>query len=278
MNVKTYFGFVTILGKPNVGKSTLLNNLIKKKVSITSKKPNTTLKCTLGIYTKNIYQIVYIDTPGLEKDKNFFISENNIIKNIQDTKLIIFVVENLKWNYNDEFIFQKIKKIKKPILIVLNKIDLIKQKKKILPYIKNLNKKYYFKSIIPLSAKKDKDISFINCIVEKYLDFENHFFSKDSITTHTHPFLVSEIIREKLIRFLGDELPYLLKVNIETFLKKNDMYLISANILVKKTSQKKIVIGKNGNKIKLITKLASHAIYKFFNKKVILSLWVKIKP
>ncbi|CAL1329454.1 GTPase Era [Candidatus Providencia siddallii] len=272
---KTYCGFIKIIGQPNVGKSTLLNKLLGKKISITSKKPQTTHQCIMGIKTINNYQIIYIDTPGISFKKNTTI--NTSLKSINNVELIIFIVDKIILTDNDLILLSKLKKLHNNIILVINKIDKIIDKKNILPYIKFISKKINFIHILPISAKKEININILSKIINKYIPESKHFFTKNNITDKSKEFIASEIIREKLIRFLGDELPYSTNVKIENFhIKKNNLFIIKGLILIKRPNQKKIIIGKNGNKIKKIGTEARISMEKFFEYKVHLKIWIKI--
>lgn len=270
---KKFCNFVTIIGQTNVGKSTLMNKLLGKKISITSKKSNTTKYEIIGIETNKKYQIIYTDTPGMNKNNHYSIKQN-----LNEKKIIIIIINKKQWNTKYDYILKKHKKINNKILLVINKIDLIKDKKKILQYIDFFKKKFDFNHIIPISAKKKININSIKKIIYKYSIKKKHTFKTKYNTTHTNKFIASEIIREKIIRFLGDELPYILKIKIEKFkTDKNKNYNIQAFILTKKISQKKIIIGKKAKKIKKISIHARMDMEKFFSKKIYLKIWVKNK-
>ncbi|MFT8229754.1 MAG: GTPase Era [Enterobacterales bacterium] len=277
-NNTTYCGFVTIVGRTNVGKSTLLNKLIGHKVSITSRKPNTTRSIITGIHTSLPYQIIYLDTPGIQ-EKNFInINNLKIIKNIYNVDIVIFVIETLNWFQEDEFILNNLYYVKCPIIILINKIDKILNKNLLLPHIKyvcNKIKNYY--SIIPICAKNGENIKILVKLLYKLLPKSNHYFSGKFINNYDIKFLISEIVREKLIRFLGDELPYILSVEIKKFFVNYlGYYNIYGIILVNRLSQKKIVIGYNGNKIKIIRNKSIKDLENIFKTNVNLNLFVKI--
>ncbi|CUR53802.1 GTPase Era [Serratia symbiotica] len=279
--VKKYCGFIAIIGRSNVGKSTLLNKLIGHKISITSHKKQTTNYNIIGINTENFYQAIYIDTPGFII-KNKYVNSNiinNIINNlIKYVNLIIFVVEGTYWMFDDKILLQKLNNITCPVLLVINKIDHINNKSQLLPHISFLSKKMNFLNIIPISAKKEEGINIIINIVKKCLPQSKHYFSNNFITDQSHIFIASEIIREKFLRFVGGEIPYHIQVNIEKFmLNKFNEYKIDAIILVKRKSQKKIIIGNNGNKLKIIGVTARQDMEKIFCNKVHLKLWIKVK-
>lgn len=272
MNIKQkYCGYITIIGKVNVGKSTLLNQIIGKKISIVSRKKNTTQKNIIGIKTQNHYQSIFTDTPGAFSDK-----KNNFYRITKSTTLIIFVIDRIYWTANDEKIFNIIKKNNIPIIILINKIDKISNKVILLPFIDFLKKKINPKEIIPISAKKTKNIILLNKTIESYLPKKPHIYPENYITTNSQFFTASEIIREQLILLLGDELPSIAKVEILSFHKKiKETFDIRAIIWVQNVRQKRIVIGHKGEKIKKISMISRHNIEKEFHIKTHLILWVK---
>ncbi|UDG80629.1 GTPase Era [Candidatus Hartigia pinicola] len=273
-------GFVAIVGRPNVGKSTLLNQILKKKISITSKKPQTTRHCIIGIHTEDEYQIIYIDTPGLQIKERWAI---NFLMNkvgfsfINDVELVIFVVEGVRWNDDDQIVLNTVKSFHCPVILAINKIDNISDKTVLLPYISFLNKKMNFFNILLMSAEKYKGIDMISKIVRRHIPEANHYFPNNYTTDHSQRFMASEIIREKLMRFLGDELPYCVVVKIKQLkMIKQGIFYINALILVKRASQKKIIIGNKGTKLKKIGTEARIDIEILFDAKVYLALWVKV--
>ncbi|OCG59402.1 GTPase Era [Gilliamella sp. Nev6-6] len=275
-------GFVAIVGRPNVGKSTLLNQLLGQKVSITSRKAQTTRHRIIGIDTQNNDQIIYIDTPGLHIEEKRAINRlmnRAASSSIGDVELVIFVVEGTHWNDDDEMVANKLKDCKSPILLVINKIDNVSDKTQLLPHIQTISQKANFIDVVPISAEKGECIDIIKDIVKKHLPEGEHHFPEDYITDRSQRFMASEIIREKLMRFLGDELPYSVTVEIEQFKvdERNGMYRINGLILVERDGQKKMVIGNKGEKIKKIGIEARKDMQSFFDNKVHLELWVKVK-
>ncbi|VAY02354.1 GTPase Era [Arsenophonus endosymbiont of Aleurodicus dispersus] len=278
---KTYCGFVAIIGRPNVGKSTLLNKLLGKKISITSRKPQTTRNCIMGIDTEGNYQIIYVDTPGLHVEEKRTINRlmnQAASSSIGDVELIIFVVEGIHWTIDDDMVINKLRYLPCLVLLVINKIDNIVDKTSLLPYIKFLSNKMNFRDIVPISAEKGIGIDIITNIVRQLLPEAAHHFPVDYITDRSQRFMAAEIIREKLIGFIGDELPYAVAVEIDQFvLNERGGYNIYGLVLVERDGQKKIVIGNKGSKIKQISIEASIDIEKLFATKVHLELWVKVK-
>lgn len=275
-------GFVAIVGRPNVGKSTLLNQLLGQKVSITSRKAQTTRHRIIGIDTQDNDQIIYIDTPGLHIEEKRAINRlmnRAASSSIGDVELVIFVVEGTHWNDDDEMVANKLKDCKCPVLLVINKIDNVIDKTQLLPHIQEISQKVNFLDVVPISAEKGDGVDIIKKIVKTHLPEGEHHFPEDYITDRSQRFMASEIIREKLMRFLGDELPYSVTVEIEQFKvdERNGMYRINGLILVERDGQKKMVIGNKGEKIKKIGIEARKDMQIFFDNKVHLELWVKVK-
>ena len=279
---KQHCGFVAIVGRPNVGKSTLLNQLLGQKVSITSRKAQTTRHRIVGIDTQGDDQIIYIDTPGLHIEEKRAINRlmnRAASSSIGDVELVIFVVEGTHWTDDDEMVAGKLKDCKAPVLLVINKIDNVTDKTQLLPHIQEISQKIKFLDVVPISAEKGEGIDIIKDIVKKHLPVGEHHFPEDYITDRSQRFMASEIIREKLMRFLGDELPYSVTVEIEQFKvdERTGMYRINGLILVERDGQKKMVIGNKGEKIKKIGIEARKDMQLFFDNKVHLELWVKVK-
>lgn len=278
---QTYCGFVAIVGRPNVGKSTLLNELLGQKVSITSRRPQTTRHRIMGIHTEGSYQAIYVDTPGLHIEEKRAINRlmnRAASSSIGDVELIIFVVEGTHWTDDDEMVVGKLRDQKHPILLAINKIDNVTDKTKLLPHIQFLSEKMNFLDVVPLSAEKGTNVDTIANIVRKHLPVAEHHFPEDYITDRSQRFMAAEIIREKLMRFLGEELPYSVTVEIERFVT-NDRggYDINGLILVERDGQKKMLIGNKGVKIKTIGIEARQDMEAMFEAKVHLELWVKVK-
>ncbi|WP_334469615.1 GTPase Era [Arsenophonus sp. PmNCSU2021_1] len=278
---KTYCGFVAIVGRPNVGKSTLLNQLLGQKISITSRKPQTTRHRIMGIETEGNYQTIYVDTPGLHVEEKRAINRlmnRAASSSIGDVELIIFVVEGTHWTIDDEMVINKLRHLPCPVLLVINKIDNVVYKTRLLPHIEFLSKQMNFLDIVPISAEKGTGIDIITKIVRQHMPEAAHYFPVDYITDRSQRFMAGEIIREKLMRFLGDELPYSVTVEIEQFVvNERGGYNIHGLILVERDGQKKMVIGNKGSKIKKIGIEARMDMEKLFATKVHLELWVKVK-
>lgn len=274
-------GFVAIVGRPNVGKSTLLNQLLGQKISITSRKPQTTRHRIVGVDTQENYQIIYVDTPGLHTEEKKAINRlmNRVASStLRDVELIIFVVEGMHWTKDDEMIVDKLKNSAVPVLLAINKIDNVTDKTRFLPHINMLNEQMYFGDIVLISAKNNEGVDTIISIVKQHIPEGAHHFPEDYITDRSQRFMASEIIREKLIRFLGDELPYSVTVEIERFVvNQHGGYDIYGLIFVEREGQKKIVIGNKGQKIKQIGIEARRDMQAFFDRRVYLELWIKVK-
>lgn len=273
-------GYVAIIGRPNVGKSTLLNHILGQKLCITSRKPQTTRHQILGIKTSENAQVIYVDTPGVHKDStramNRYMNRaaNSII---DDVNVILFVVEAGVWTDKDEWVFEKIKSTSNPVVLVINKVDQLENKDTLLPYMQKLSQMYSFKAIIPVSALKGKYIPELETEVESLLDISEPFYPEDQYTDRSMKFLAAEIIREKLTRQLGQELPYDLTVMIEKFEEINNNINISAVILVERKNQKPIIIGKSGQRLKKVGTQARIDMEKMFGCKVFVEIWVKVK-
>lgn len=279
--LQSHCGFVAIVGRPNVGKSTLLNQLLGQKVSITSRKPQTTRHRIMGIHTEDNYQIIYVDTPGLHIEEKRAINRlmnRAASSSIGDVELVIFVVEGTNWTADDEMVLTKLSSLRCPVILAINKIDNVTDKTILLPHISMISQKMNFLDVVPISAEKGTDVDTIAKIVKQHIPEAIHHFPEDYITDRSQRFMASEIIREKLMRFLGDELPYSVTVEIEQFkVTEAGIYHINGLILVEREGQKKMVIGNKGSKLKTIGTEARIDMERMFDNKVHLELWVKVK-
>ncbi len=277
----SHCGFIAIVGRPNVGKSTLLNQLLGQKVSITSRKAQTTRHRIMGIDTQQGYQAIYVDTPGLHIEEKRAINRlmnRAASSSIGDVELVIFVVEGTRWTEDDEMVLNKLKSAKAPVLLAINKIDNIQDKSRLLPHIQQLSEKMAFMDVVPLCAESGHNVDTIAKLARQCLPEADHHFPEDYITDRSQRFLASEMIREKLMRFLGAELPYSVTVEIERFVtNERGGYDIHGLILVEREGQKKMVIGNKGSKIKTIGIEARKDMEQMFESKVHLELWVKVK-
>lgn len=272
-------GYISIIGRPNVGKSTLLNQLIGEKLSITTRKPQTTRWQLLGIHSKRDAQFIFVDTPGVQKAPKNAINRymnREALSTLSDVDVVLFVVEANKWTDLDEHALDCIKAHENLILVV-NKIDKVTDKQKLLPFIQDIASKADFKEVLPLSAKKHEDMAVVYKKLKLFLPEGEAIFAEDDITDKNIRFLVAEYIREKLTMRLGQELPYRLTVTIEQFKETNERVEINALIWVEKDSQKSIVIGKGGEVLKSIGQQARKDIQNLLQQRVHLELWVKVK-
>lgn len=277
---KKYCGYIAIVGRPNVGKSTLLNRILGTKLSITSRKPQTTRHAILGIKTEGNVQAVYVDTPGLQyqqKKKIHRLMNRTVFATAQEVDVVVFVVDGLAWTTADRDVLEALKEITVPVILVINKIDRLEDKSKLLPHMEQLSSKRNFSAVIPLSALDSKDAQRLEEVVMKYLPEGEHPYAADDYTDRSERFLVGEMVREKIIRQLGEEIPYEVAVEIESFVDKPRLAEIHALILVEKEGQKRIVIGSQGARIKKIGEESRKDIELLLQKKVLLKLWVKVK-
>ncbi|MFT6194592.1 MAG: GTP-binding protein Era [Cognaticolwellia sp.] len=278
---QTYCGLIAIVGRPNVGKSTLLNTLLGQKVSITSRKPQTTRHRILGILTEGNHQAVLVDTPGLHSEEKRAI--NRLMNRAASSTLaevgtVVFLVEGTHWTSDDEMVLTKIKNSGAPCVLVVNKIDNIPDRDTLLPHLQKLGAMHDFADIVPISASKGDNVEAIKKISLNTLPEADFWFPEDYITDRSSRFMASEIVREKLIRFTGDELPYSTTVEIEQFkIDEKGILHINALILVERTTQKRMVIGNKGEKLKVIGQEARRDMENLFERKVFLETWVKVK-
>ena len=275
-----YCGYVAIIGRPNVGKSTLLNHVLRQKLSITSRKPQTTRHNLLGVDTEGQYQAIFVDTPGIHDDVKRAINRYMVKKAtsvLADVDLIVVVLDRDTWTNHDELVLQHVERVKKPAFAVVNKVDLIQDKSLLLPIIDRVSKLQMFDEIIPVSALKKEGLDGFRQAVFARLPQHTHLFPADQLTDQSERFLAGEIIREKLMRSLGDELPHRCGVVIEAFEQSENLVEIRADIYVERNGQKRIVIGKGGEKLKLMGSEARKDIEEMLDCKVMLHLWVKVK-
>ncbi len=276
--------YIPIIGKTNVGKSTIFNKLINKKISITSSKKNTTQKNIIGIKTKKNNQYIYIDTPGFSKNKNqkkyiFLVIKNiKIYFNIKKINIIFFIIENFI-SFYEIILIKELEKTKIPLLLLINKIDKIKDKKKLLPLINKIKEKNkYIHTIFPISKYEKLNIyKKIENNIKIFLKKSNHIFNNKKKTTCSKSFIILEKIREKTIRLIGDEIPYFINFKLNKININKNFYEIHIYILIKKNQYKKILIGKKGKKIKKIIFLSSKSIKNYLKTKKKIKLFIIIK-
>jgi GTP-binding protein Era len=278
---KTYCGYISIIGKPNVGKSTILNHILEKKISITSRKSQTTRNNILGIKTENDKQMIFADTPGMHIKSPKVMNKvlNRSAESlIEDSDIILFVVQRLTLDDEDLSVLKKLKEANSKVICVVNKVDQISDKNKLLPMIGRLAEEYSFLDIIPISAINNEGVKELENLIKKYLPENDHIYGEEDIqNSHKDTFMISELIREKIIRMLGDELPHDTFVQVELLEDEDEIIKIHAVIYVVRDSQKQIVIGKGGGTLKKIGQQARLELEDYFKKKVFLKTWVKVK-
>ncbi|MCP3875461.1 MAG: GTPase Era [Desulfobacteraceae bacterium] len=271
-------GFVGIIGAPNAGKSTLLNQVLGQKISITSKKPQTTRDRILGIVNRPSSQIIFVDTPGIHKSSNLLNKRivDQAMLALEDVDVILFMVDADSRNYSAEkLIISQLKKTSKPVVLALNKIDLVK-KAQVYSLVEEFQKLYNFKAIVPVSAKKDIQVKNILEEVEQSLAKGPRLFPEETFTDVSEKFMVKEIIREKVFRLTGMEIPYSSAVTVDSFEVEKKLIIIHASIHVIRDSQKGIIIGKKGSMLKKIGAKARKDIEQMTGQKVLLKLFVKV--
>lgn len=275
----TKCGYVAIVGRPNVGKSTLLNYLLGQKISITSKKPQTTRHQILGIKTEAETQMIFIDTPGIHAQNRKALNRilnKAALTSLHDVDVILWVIEP-RWTEEEDFIKKKLESITTPVILVVNKVDKFKDKQQLLPLIESLADQYPAKDVVPISAERGENLDTLCQVISRDLPQQAFIYPADELTDKSARFLAAEIIREKLMRYLGEELPYATTVQIDAFKESESLVDIAATIFVERTSQKAIVIGAKGSGLKKIGTEARKDLEKLLEQKVMLRLWVKVK-
>ncbi|WP_259753328.1 GTPase Era [Pseudomonas sp. GCEP-101] len=273
-------GYVAIVGRPNVGKSTLLNHILGQKLAITSRKPQTTRHTLLGIKTEGDVQAVYVDTPGLHKDNDKALNRymnRSASAALKDVDVVIFVVDRNRWTDEDQMVYDKVKYVSCPVLLAVNKVDRMEDKGELLPHLQWLAEQLPNAEVVPISAQHGQNLDVLEGLVAERLPESEHFFPEDQITDRSSRFLAAELVREKIMRQLGAELPYQVTVEIEEFKQDGPILHIHALILVERDGQKKIIIGEKGERIKSIGQNARKDMEVLFDSKVMLNLWVKVK-
>ena len=285
-------GYVAIVGRPNVGKSTLMNRLLGQKLSITSRKPQTTRHRIHGIFSTNEMQAVFVDTPGIHHNEVRAINERMnkaAVSALVDVDLVLFVVDSDQWREDDLLTLQKLGETDLTVVLVINKADTLKDKGTLLPLIETFNDSFDFADIVPVSALKNQNLDRLEEVIASHLPVANPIYDTEQITDRSERFLASEIIREKIMRSAGDEVPYDLTVQIDAFKDepahkdpktgrpRKACTFIDATIYVERSGQKAIVIGEKGQRIKQVGIDARKDMEQLFDKKVMLTLWVKVK-
>ena len=276
-------GYVAIVGRPNVGKSTLLNSLVGQKVSITSKKSQTTRHRINGILTDAQSQFIFVDTPGFQtRHTNRLNSGMNrtVTQSMRDVDVVIVVIEALRFDDRDKLVMKLLpvnNKQGKPVILVINKVDRLRDKSQLLPFLEKMAKEYTFTAIVPVSAEQGTQLPDLINTIRLYLPQNPPVFGEDEVTDRSERFIAAELVREKLFRLLGEEIPYSTSVVIDQFTTEGELRKIHASIIVDKANQKAIVIGKDGEKLKVVGTQARKDMEKIFGSKVYLEVWVKVK-
>jgi GTP-binding protein Era len=276
----TRCGYAAIVGRPNVGKSTLLNHLIGQKLCITSRKPQTTRHTLLGIKTEENLQVVFVDTPGIHTNQERAINRvmnRSAASVIADVDLVIFVVDRFEWSEADEYVAKYISNYDVPVIVAINKVDLLEDKEALLPHLQFLSKKVNAADLIPLSALRRTNFETLEEKIKSFMPEAPHIFPEDQITDRSERFLAAEMVREKITRQLGAEVPYQVTVEIEEFRVEPKVTHIGALILVEREGQKKIIIGNKGERIKNIGQQARADMESLLGCKVMLKTWVKVR-
>ncbi|MEN8167086.1 MAG: GTPase Era [Pseudomonadota bacterium] len=273
-------GYTAIIGRPNVGKSTLLNRIIGVKLAITSHKAQTTRHSILGIKTLPGGQVIYVDTPGIhlraDHAMNRYLNRTATTA-LADVDVLIFVVEALRWTREDEKVLRLLQGRTLPVILVVNKVDQVKRKETLLPFLAEMAERFDFTEVVPVSAKNGGNVETLETLVMKALPQGDNFFPEDQLTDRPEKFFAAEMVREQLTRRYAEELPYAVSVEIERFEEAAGLYRIGAVIWVEKPGQKAILIGKDGQALKQAATQARRSMEEFFGCKVYLNVWVKVK-
>ncbi|OHV11828.1 GTPase Era [Kushneria phosphatilytica] len=279
----TNCGFVAIVGRPNVGKSTLMNRILGQKLSITSRRPQTTRHQIMGVKTVAGIQTIYVDTPGMhqmQRDRNRAINQfmnQAAAQALRDVDCVVFIIDRDRWTDEDDIVLERLASVSAPVIAVVNKVDRMKDKSALLPWLSSLSQKREFAAILPVSARHGTQVEELEAEVTRHLPSNVHFFPEDQVTNRSERFLAAELVREKVMRQLGDELPYQMTVEIEQFSDEGSIIHIHALLLVERAGQKKILIGENGQRLKKIGSEARIDMERAFDSKVMLKLWVKVR-
>ncbi|MDG0969710.1 MAG: GTPase Era [Porticoccaceae bacterium] len=280
MTDQPYCGYVAIIGRPNVGKSTLLNHILGQKLCITSRKPQTTRHTLVGIKTDGDVQMIFVDTPGIHTNQDRAINRvmnRSAASVIADVDVVIFVVDRFEWSEADEYVARYLSNNDVPVIVAINKVDMIEDKEALLPHLEFIASKVSAVEFVPLSALRKIHLDELEEKVKTFIPQQAHLFPEDQITDRSERFLAAEIVREKITRQLGAEVPYQVTVEIEQFRVEGKITYIDALILVERDGQKKIIIGTKGERIKKIGEQARADIESLLDCKVMLRTWVKIR-
>jgi GTP-binding protein Era len=272
-------GFIAIVGRPNVGKSTLLNHLIGQKISITSRKAQTTRHRITGILTEEKMQFVFVDTPGFQTQHTNALnrSMNRVVtSSLREVNMVLFVLEARHFDERDQQVMELLPQ-DRPVILVINKADLLDDKAELLPFIEKISALRHFAAIVPVSARQGKQLDTLLDAIRPYIPEGEHLYAEDEITDRNERFLAAELLREKVFRFTGEELPYSVSVVIEQFKQEGKLRRIHAAILVDKEAHKAMLIGAKGEKLKEIATQARLDMEKMFDGKVFLEVFVKVR-
>ena len=276
----TRCGYVAIVGRPNVGKSTLLNHLMGFKLSITSRKPQTTRHNLLGIVTEEDAQMIFVDTPGIHsaQDKALNRYMNRAAGTaMRDVDVVVMVVDRDRWSEGDDLVAERVAQQKAPVIIAVNKVDRLESKTSLLPYLEELSSRFPDAEIVPVAALQGTNLERLTALIKERLPEGDYFYPDDQVTDRSQRFIAAELVREKIMRQLGAELPYEATVEIEKWSWENGILHVYALILVEREGQKRIVIGKGGDRLKKIGQQARMEIEELLEARVMLHLWVKVK-
>ncbi|MCX7185026.1 MAG: GTPase Era [Nitrosospira sp.] len=278
-NPNYHTGYIAIIGRPNVGKSTLLNNLVGQKVSITSKKAQTTRHRINGILTDEQSQFIFVDTPGFQTrhtNRLNSLMNRTVTQSMRDVDVVIFVIEALHFDERDRLVL-KLLPTDRPVILVINKIDQLADKSRLLPFLGKMAKEFAFAAMVPVSAQDGMQLPELLSTIRPYLPENQPLFDPDEATDRSERFIAAELIREKLFRLTGEEIPYSASITIDKFTTEGELRKIHACIIVDKAGHKAIIIGKDGEKLKVIATQARKDMEKVFGGKVYLEVWVKVK-
>ncbi|MEJ8566627.1 GTPase Era [Elongatibacter sediminis] len=273
-------GYVALVGRPNVGKSTLMNRILGLKLSIVTAKPQTTRQRISGIKTTAEGQVVYVDTPGIHRAAGRALNRhmNRVARaSLQDVDVVLFLVEAGRWTNEDDHVAQALERVGVPVLLVVNKIDRVSDKSGLLAWLKEHAREDRFEHVMLVSAKSGAGVDDLEDRVTELLPFSRPLYDEDQFTDRSERFLAAELVREQLTRRLHQELPYALTVEIEEFKRDKNLLRIGAIVWVERSSQKQIVIGKGGNVLKQVGSGARAALEQLFDEKIFLRLWVKVR-
>lgn len=281
MTNSKHTGYVALIGRPNVGKSTLLNRILGQKLSITSRKPQTTRHRIVGVKTVENTQFIYVDTPGLHRGAgrkiNHFMNKA-ALSAMGDVDVVCFMVDGIHFNEGDAWALKQVKRADKPTILVINKTDTLENMDVLLPHIEALMQEYPFKAVVPVCAKSGKQVDALESVIQSLLPETDFFyFPEDAVSDRDDYFRASEIIREKLMRTLGEELPYEVHVVVDSIKNEPNIVHVSATLMVAREGQKPIIIGAGGERLKAIGTSSRLDLEKIWGKKVMLRLWVKVK-